>query len=294
MTPPALPETPPRARRSLIFVPGDRRGLWPKALAAGADQVCFELEDGVPRGKAGARANAVAVFAEPPPTGGDGGAERLLRINSPRGVEGLRDLVAICDSASPPPALMVPKVESPDEVRLLDDLLGDGPHAAIRFHVVIETAAALEAAHEIARASPRVDSLAFGAVDMAAELRTSTDWEPMLYARQRLVAAAAGAGIDLLDAPMLDLADADGLAGEARRARDIGFTGKAAIHPRQVPAINAVFSPDEAEVARARAAIAASEAAGGGLVVLDGKLIEPPVLRAMRRIVAVAERAGGG
>ena len=281
----------PRARRSLIFVPGDRPALLPKALACGADQVCVELEDGVPRDKATARANAIAAFAAPP-AGGDG-VERLMRINSPRGVEGLRDLVAVCESPAPPPALMVPKVESPEEVRLLDDLLGAGAHAAIRFHIVIETNAALEAAHEIAHASPRIDALAFGAVDMAAELRTTTAWEPMLYARQRLVNAAAGAGIDLLDAPSLDLADPDALADEARRARDLGLTGKAAIHPKQIPVINEVWRPDAAAVARARAAIAASDAADGGLVVVDGKLIEPPVLRSMRRIVAVAERVAG-
>ena len=282
------PTAPPRARRSLIFAPADRPELFPKALASGADQVCLELEDGVPRRKAEARANALARFAAPAPKAG---AELLLRINSPRCAEGLRDLAAICESPAPPPALMAPKVESPEDARMLDELFSDGPHAEIRFHIVIETCRALEAAHEIARASPRVDSLAFGALDMAAELRVEAEWEPLLYARQRLVAAAAGAGVDLLDAPSLDLADEAGLAAAARRARALGFTGKAAIHPRQVAPINAAFRPGAGEVARARAAIAAAEAADGGLAVVDGKLIEPPVLRAARRIAAVADRA---
>ena len=282
------PTAPPRARRSLIFAPADRPELFPKALASGADQVCLELEDGVPRRKAEARANALARFAAPTP---ETEAELLLRINSPRCAEGLRDLAAICESPAPPPALMAPKVESPEDARMLDELFSDGPHAEIRFHIVIETCRALEAAHEIARASPRVDSLAFGALDMAAELRVEAEWEPLLYARQRLVAAAAGAGVDLLDAPSLDLADEAGLAAEARRARALGFTGKAAIHPRQVAPINAAFRPGAGEVARARAAIAAAEAADGGLAVVDGKLVEPPVLRAARRIAAVADRA---
>ena len=283
------PTAPPRARRSLIFAPADRPELFPKALASGADQVCLELEDGVPRRKAEARANALARFAAPAP---EAEAELLLRINSPRCAEGLRDLAAICESPAPPPALMAPKVESPEDARMLDELFSDGPHAEIRFHIVIETCRALEAAHEIARASPRVDSLAFGALDMAAELRVEAAWEPLLYARQRLVAAAAGAGVDLLDAPSLDLADEAGLAAEARRARTLGFTGKAAIHPRQVAPINAAFRPGADEIARARAAIAAAEAADGGLAVVDGKLIEPPVLRAARRLAAVADRAG--
>lgn len=289
---------PPRARRSLIFVPGDRPERFPKALASGADQVCIELEDGVPRRKDAARAHALAFFAAEP--GGEArGPERLLRVNSPRTAHGLRDLVAICESPAPPPALMIPKVESPDEVRLLGDLLRNGALGAIRFHIVIETAAALEAAHEIALANPRIDALAFGAFDLAAELRASPDWEPMLYARQRLASAAAAAGIDLLDAPSLDLDDEAELEADARRARELGYTGKAAIHPRQIPIIDKVFSPGAGEVARARAAIAASEAAGGELAVVDGKLVEPPVLRAMRRIVAIADRAadrvaGGG
>lgn len=282
------PTAPPRARRSLIFAPADRPELFPKALAAGADQVCLELEDGVPRRKAEARANALAWFAAPAP---EAGAELLLRINSPRCAEGVRDLAAICDSPAPPPALMAPKVEAPEDARMLDELFSDGPHADMRFHIVIETCRALEAAHEIARASPRIDSLAFGAVDMAAELRVEVAWEPLSYARQRLVAAAAGAGVDLLDAPSLDLADEAGLAAEARRARALGFTGKAAIHPRQIAPINAAFRPGADEVARARAAIAAAEAAEGGLAVVDGKLVEPPVLRAARRIAAVADRA---
>lgn len=280
----------PRARRSLIFVPGDRPDRFAGALACGADQVCVELEDGVPRRKDEARANALAFFAAAPAAAGDG-PERLLRVNSPRTAHGLRDLVAICESPAPPPAIMVPKVESPAEIRLLADLFRGGAHGGVRFHVVIETAAALEAAHEIALAGPRIDALAFGAFDLAAELRASPGWGPMLYARQRLACAAAAAGIDLLDAPSLDLADEAGLANDARRARGLGFTGKAAIHPRQIAAINAAFTPSAEEAARARAAIAASEAAGGELAVVDGKLIEPPVLRAMRRVAAAADRA---
>ena len=292
---PAFPcaAAPPRARRSLIFVPGDRPERFAKALASGADQVCIELEDGVPRRKDEARAQARAFFAAAPDSAARG-PERLLRINSPRTAHGLRDLVAICESAAPPPALMLPKVESPEEVRLLSDLLRGGAHGAIRFHIVVETAAALEAAHEIALADPRIDALAFGVFDLAAEMRASPGWGPMLYARQRLAGAAAAAGIDLLDAPSLDLDDEAGLEDDARRARELGYTGKAAIHPRQIPIIAKVFSPGAEEVARARAAIAASEAAGGELAVVDGKLVEPPVLRAMRRIVATADRAADG
>ena len=142
---------------------------------------------------------------------------------------------------------------------------------------MIETNEALDQAFEIARSSQRVRSLIFGAIDMAADLRTTIDWENLLFARSRVVHAAAGAGVDLIDVPWLDLEDMDGLREEARRCSSLGFTGKAAIHPKQIPVLNETFSPAEEEVARARQIIAAFEAGAGGLVVHEGKLIEKPV-----------------
>ena len=212
-----------------------------------------------------------------------------MRINCLRTPEGLRDVLAILDSETPPPALMLTKVKTPDEVRLLDELL-TGSHGHIRFHVIIETNDGLDAAYEIARASPRIDSLLFGAVDMAAELRTEVNWETLLYTRSRLVHAAAGADVDLIDVPFLDLEDQAGLEAEAKACAALGFTGKAAIHPKQIPVVNAVFSPSAEDLDRARRIIDAFETGNSGLVVIDGKLIEKPVLRSMHRMVAIAER----
>ena len=125
-------------------------------------------------------------------------------------------------------------------------------------------------------------------------MRCSGSWESLLYARSRVVHAAAAAGIDAIDVPFLDLDDPDGLREAAERAQALGFSGKGAIHPRQIPVINAVFTPSTERVAHARRILAAFEAADTGLVVVDGKLIEKPVLREMRRIVAIAERMGAG
>jgi citrate lyase beta subunit len=183
---------------------------------------------------------------------------------------------------------MLPKVKSPEELRLVDELL-QGASSPLRLQVIVETNAALEACHEIARASGRVDALLFGGVDMAADLRVAPTWEALLYARTRCVHAAAGAGIDLIDVPWLDLADMDGLAREAERCAAIGFTGKGAIHPKQLPVIERVFTPGAAEIAYARRVVAAFEQAGTGLVVIDNKLIEKPVLRSMLRTLAIAE-----
>jgi citrate lyase beta subunit len=125
---------------------------------------------------------------------------------------------------------------------------------------------------------------------MAAELRTEVNWETLLYTRSRLVHAAAGADVDLIDVPFLDLEDQAGLEAEAKACAALGFTGKAAIHPKQIPVVNAVFSPSAEDLDRARRIIDAFETGNSGLVVIDGKLIEKPVLRSMHRMVAIAER----
>ncbi len=285
-----MQERQPRPRRSFIFTPGLRPDMYPKALASGADIVCVELEDGIaPADKAEARASAMALFEKPQ---ADDGVERMVRVNSLRERVGIEDLHAVLASATPPPALMLPKVRTPDEVRLVDDLLSEAGHST-RLHVIIETNAGLEAAHDIARCSERLEALFFGGVDMAAELRCRNEWEPLLYARSRVVHAAAGAGLDVIDVPYLDLDDPDGMRVAAEQARDLGFSGKGAIHPRQIAALNTVFTPSPDEVQRARRIIDEFEQANTGLVVIDGKLIEKPVLRDMYRILAIAERVAG-
>ena len=284
-----MPERTVRPRRSFIFSPGLKPDMFPKALASGADIVCVELEDGIaPKDKDEARGHALALFTEPQ---ADDGVERIVRINCLRDAFGLADVRAILDTDTPPPALMLPKVKTPDEIVWLDDLLSERGHD-IRLHVIIETNAGLEAVHDIARASERIEALFFGGVDMAAELRCRNAWEPLLYARSRVVHAAAGAGLDVIDVPYLDLEDPEGMVREAELARNLGFSGKGAIHPKQIAALNGVFTPDEATVARARRVLDEFAAADTGLVVIDGKLIEKPVLREMERITAIAERVG--
>lgn len=278
-----------RPRRSFIFSPGLKPEMFPKALASGADIVCVELEDGIaPKDKAVARERALALFAQPQ---ANDGVERIVRINSVRERFGLDDVHAILATSTPPPAIMLPKVRTPDEIRWLDTLLSERGHPT-RLHIIIETNAGLEAVFDIARASDRIDALFFGGVDMAAELRCRNAYEPLLYARSRVVHAAASAGLDVIDVPYLDLNDPEGMRREAELVRDLGFCGKGSIHPKQIAILNEVFTPTAAEIARAKRIIQAFAEADTGLVVIDGKLIEKPVLRDMHRILAVAERLG--
>ena len=280
-------DRPTRPRRSLLFVPGLRPDRFAKALDAGADIVCVDMEDAValPRKDEG-RALALPLFR----TQSHPQVEKMARINGLSTVHGLKDLQAIIESDAPPPSIMIPKIKSPEEIQLIETLLSTGPARDIRFCVIIETNQGLERAIEIAKSSARIDSMILGAVDMSAELRCQKSWEPLLYTRSRLVHAAASGGIDLLDVPYLTLDDPDGLRQEATACARLGFTGKASIHPNQIAIINEAFTPDAKTVEKARKVCAAFENDKTGLVVVDGELIELPVVRSMYRVLAIAEQ----
>ena len=276
-----------QSRRSFIFTPGLKPEMYPKALKSGTDMVCIELEDGIaPQDKEIARNLALKLFQEKQK---NDGVERILRINSLREKFGIEDVQAILSTKNPPPALMIPKVKKPDEIVLLDNLLSEKGHHC-RIHVIIETNEGLENAYQIANCSNRIDALFFGGVDMSAELRCENKWEPLLYARSRIVHAAASAGIDAIDVPYLDLEDLEGMRKEAILAKELGFSGKGSIHPKQIPILNDVFTPSELSIKKAQKIVSVFEKANTGLVVIDGKLIEKPVLREMYRILSIAKK----
>ena len=271
-----------QSRRSFIFTPGTRPELLSKAFESGADIVCLELEDGVaPDEKNEARQNVVKLLKSAPVRES---CELVVRVNSLRTRFGLDDLVAFLDTP-PPLTIMLPKVESEDEVKIIDDLFLES-NQQINLQVIIETNKGLEACFEIAQSSPNITALFFGGVDMAADLRCSGTWDSLLYARSKLVHAAAAANIDSLDVPFLDLNDENGLLEQATLAKELGFSGKGAIHPKQIPVINSIFTPSPEEIAYAVRVIEEFKKAESGLVVLDGKLIEKPVLREMERKLA--------
>lgn len=278
-----------RVRRSVLFVPASRPDRFEKAVASGADAVCLDLEDGVAfRQKDEARDTAMVLLAERTPCR----AEVILRINEPASALGDRDLAAVLAAGVRPDALMVPKVGAPDTIHALERRLTPALEG-LPLVVQIETARGLAAAEAIATASPNVAVLFFGAVDLSAELGCAIEWDALLYARSRVVAAAALAGVDAMDTPFMDVPATAQLGDEARAVRRLGFTGKAAIHPTQVPVIQAAFSPDDDEVAWAGRVVEAYEANEGGVLLVDGKLIERPVIASAQRILAVAEAVRG-
>jgi (S)-citramalyl-CoA lyase len=264
----------PGACRVLLFTPGNRAERFAKAGAAGADAVILDLEDAVSLpDKDKARATLVEFFGKPQPGFG-------LRVNNIHTPAGVRDLDALASSKVRPGFIVLPKVESAFEVRLYSR------HVAIPLIATIESARGVDAASGIASADPLVRALAFGGADLAVDLRAELAWEPMLYGRARTVQAAATAGIAAIDVPHVNLEDEAGLRADALRAKAMGFSAKLAIHPKQVPVILEVFTPTAAEIERAKAIVAAYEAAGGNVVEYQGKMVEGPIVKSAQRILA--------
>lgn len=275
-----------RPRRSFIFTPGLKPEMFPKALRSGVDMVCIELEDGIaPKDKNEAREKALSIFQKQTIPEN---IEVILRINSIRSLFGLEDVRAILDTDFPPPAIMLPKVNDAEEIKILDDLLSERGHSC-EIHPIIETNLGLEKAYDIAKSSERVVTLFFGLIDMSAELRCKLSWDQLLYARSRVVHAAASAGIDAIDGPFMDLEDPKGNIEQATLARDLGFSGKGSIHPNQVSDLNKVFSPSKEKIDKAKKITKIFEEANTGLVMVDGKLIEKPVLREMYRTLSMSK-----
>ena len=276
-----------RVRRSFIFTPGLQPEMFPKALASGADMICIELEDGIAmKDKDEARKNTIDALKS---LEVKNDVELVVRLNCQRTKHGLLDLEAIASNKLKVKAIMLPKVKTPDEITFIDDMLTDcGLDTDL--HVIMETNQALESIYDIAHSSDRIVALYFGGEDMAAELRVENKLENLVYARSRLVHAGASKGVDVIDVPYLNLEDMEGMKKEAQFVKNLGFTGKGSIHPKQISILNEIFTPSEEEISKAKTIMDQFKKANTGLVVIDGKLIERPVLREMKRKLLVADK----
>ena len=270
-------------RRSFIFCPGNKPDMIPKALRSGADMVCIDLEDAIiPEHKDISRVSTVKAFEN---ISVPYGVETLIRINDVNSEEGKEDIQAILNSNNTASGLMLPKIQSVEEIINLERQIKLA-NKSLNLHIIIETNTGLQNAWNIAQSSSIIKSLLFGGVDMSADLGCNGDWLSLLYARSRVVHAAAGAGIDSIDVPFLDLKDMVGMRNEAQKSKNLGFSGKGSIHPKQIESLNKVFTPSSEEIAYANKVIKAFNEASDGLVVVDGKLIEKPVLRTALKTIA--------
>ena len=280
--------------RSLLFVPATSGRKLAKAFAGAADGVIVDLEDAVATAeKAQARAAASAFLDT------RRGKTTFLRVNALATPFCYEDLLAA--GAAAIDGVVLPKAESAADIATVDWLLtqlearAGKPQGGIELTPILETAKGVSAAAAVAGASPRIRRLAFGAVDLALDMDVDLedDAGAINQARFAITLASRAAGLEgPLDTVFTDIADAPGLEATSRRARAMGFGGKACIHPAQIDIVNAVFSPGEAELRRARAIVEAfnqAEAAGLAAVSVDGVMVDYPVVLKARRTL---ERAG--
>src|SRR5215831_10996360 len=274
--------------RNLLFTPADRPERFGKAAAVGADGAVLDLEDGVGLpAKETARQAALRFFEAP--LAAPVGFVWAVRFNHVATEDGLKDLLAFRAAAHRPSVVMLPKTESVTEVEIAAHHLKTGAGGAPQMIALIETGRSLGAAEAIAT-HPAVSAIAFGGADLAADLHATLAWEPTLFARSRIVQAAAAADIAAFDVPFLDIHDAAGLRKETEAVKALGYSCKLAIHPAQIAPINAVFTPNPKELARAERIVAAFDQAHGGACQVDGRMVDVPVVKAAQRTVALAGR----
>jgi citrate lyase subunit beta / citryl-CoA lyase len=292
----------PAPLRSLLFVPGDSERKQAKALSSGADALILDLEDSVATAQLPAARARVREFLSEPAK--PGGPQRWVRVNGPGSGQMPDDLAAVI--AGRPDGIVLPKVSSVGEVARAGSSLGEmeaqvGINVGSTPFIVIatETPQALLKLGEYASAGPgteRLAALTWGMEDLAAALgalgKTEADGSltPVFQlARSLCLVAAAAAGVQAIDGVHADFRDTAGLTRDAARARRDGFTAKLAIHPDQVPLINAAFSPTAAEVELARRVVAAFAAAPGrGVTSLDGQMLDRPHLILAQRVLELS------
>ncbi len=283
--------------RSLLFLPGNSPNMLINAPYLGADAVIYDLEDAVsPMEKDSARIlvrNALRYT--------ELGCKAVVRTNPADTEYFCADIDAVVPYA--PHFILLPKVSTPEDIKAADEYitsceaLSGMEHASVGLIALIETALGVENAFGIATASDRVKALFLGAEDLSADLgcvRTK-DGREIEYARCRLVTAARAAGIEVYDTPFTDVNDDEGIYDDAYLAKSLGFSGKAAISPRHVDAINSVFSPTAEEIDYAYEVISAIELAkkqGKGAIALRGKMIDAPIVARAQKVIDTAKSLG--
>ena len=265
-----------------LFVPGDRPERFAKAAAAGADVVIIDLEDAV---APEAKPRALSATVEALTATAGGSMQAIVRINpvgSPRHNDEIEALLSLTSgSGHGLLGIMVPKAEDPRDLKLLAELLPEG----LALVPLIESATGLVHSLELAQ-TPWVCRLAFGAIDFSLDIDSSGD-RVLDYARTQLVVHSRAAGISPpLDSPAMDIAHTAKVSDSAATARSFGFGGKLCIHPVQIPAVKAAFSPTSQQIDWARSVIGTDE----GAAQLNGQMIDRPVREQARKILQLAEK----
>jgi citrate lyase beta subunit len=287
-----------RARRAILYVPGDDLYKIQKAISLGVDCICMDLEDGVAANrKEQARINVSQALQ----TLKFGDSERLVRINPVGSGLEVLDLEQVLPGR--PDGVVVPKLENADQLRWVSAQIvkaeksNDTTPGSMIIIAGVETARGILNLAEIIDADARLQALIFGAEDFASDLgatRTAEGWE-VFYARSALITHTAAANLQAIDQVYVDFNDTEGLIRDARQGVTMGFSGKQIIHPKQVIPVQEVFTPSDEAIARAKAIVEASESnleAGKGAFAMDGRMIDAPIIKSAQRVLEKARAAG--
>ena len=275
--------------RSILFVPGNRPERFQKACESGADAYCIDLEDAVPPSQKGsARSAALEHIALKRSV-----SNCCLRINSLASQVGLEDLLALSSLLNEqkivPACIIVPMVSSAFEIRQILRVLND--HPSLKIMPMMETPQGLGNLPAILeQGRNHIEAVTFGCADYAASMGSDMSWDSLLLARSSIVQAASRHSVQCIDGPFFEIPDLAGLEAQARRVAGLGFSGKLAIHPSQIQTINEAFVPSPEKISWARSVITVFEKAGGGVVSLDGMMIDQPVIDQATRIIASAKQ----
>jgi len=286
-----------RARRALLYTPGDDLHKINKAITFDVDCICLDLEDGV---AANRKAVARETIAEVLISSEFGRSERLIRINPIGSGLEIGDLNAVLPSK--PDGIVLPKVTSGEQIKWLKDQISsqekqhNWPGGSIAIFAIIETALGIVNLREIAASDPSLKVLIFGAEDLAGEVgsqRSKSGWE-VFYARSAVVTHAAAFGLQAIDMVFIDFTDSEGLHAQAKQGLQLGYDGKQVIHPDQIDPVQNLYTPDEEAIAKANkilAAYAANQEAGRGAFAMDGIMIDAPVVKSAQNIIDRARTA---
>ena len=280
-------------RRTMLFIPGNNPGMLQNGGVFGADSIIFDLEDAVaPNEKDAARLLVVHALR----TVDYSESEKVVRINL-LDTYGEEDIKAIVPCK--PTALLVPKVESAEDIKkvakMIDAIEPAGCH--VKIVALLETPKGIAEAYYIAQAHERLVALAFGAEDYTAGLgaKRTKEGREIYAARMAIVNAAAAAGIQSIDTPFTDANDEEGLIRDTEFGKDVGFKGKLAINPRQVDAIHGVFTPTEKDIMWAQRVVEAikkAEAEGSGVASINGKMVDLPIVNRAKTTLHLAYKLG--
>lgn len=288
----------PQIRRSVLYMPGDSMRKIKKAAGLNVDSIVMDLEDSVALSQ---KEQARRTINEALTTLDFGRSERLVRLNAVDTPFWQVDLDATIEAH--PDGYVIPKVETAAQVQRVSQYLNqaeaqrDWSPKSVRLLVIVESALGIMNLKEIAQAGSRLAALMFGAEDLAGDIgarRTRQGWE-VFYARSAVVTAAAAYGLQAIDMVLVDFKDEARLEEECIAARNLGYEGKMAIHPRQVAVINRLFAPSAEEIEQARRLVEAHrqhQAAGSGVFALEGKMVDMPLVKAAERVLEKARAAG--